>query len=44
MGGACSTNGEKRKACKLLVGKPEATRKTKTYVGDSITMDLVEVG
>jgi hypothetical protein len=33
MGGPCSTNGEKRKAYRLLVGKArgkEATRKTKT--------------
>jgi hypothetical protein len=26
MGGACSTNGEKRNAFRLLVGKPEGTR------------------
>jgi hypothetical protein len=32
MGGPCSTNGEKRNAYRLLVGKPEGetTRKTKT--------------
>jgi hypothetical protein len=33
MGGSCSTNGEKRNAYRILVGKPEAketTRKTKT--------------
>jgi Tfp pilus assembly protein FimT len=31
-GRECSTNGEKRNACKLLVGKPKRkrTRKTKT--------------
>jgi hypothetical protein len=23
MGGTCSTNGEKRNACRILVGKPE---------------------
>jgi hypothetical protein len=36
MGRACSTNGEKRKAYRILVGKPErkeTTRKIKTYVG-----------
>jgi hypothetical protein len=36
MGRACSTNGEKRNAYRLLVGKPlgflGATRKTKMYV------------
>jgi hypothetical protein len=26
MGGACSTNGEKRNANRLLVGKPEGRR------------------
>jgi hypothetical protein len=26
MGGSCITNGEKRKAYRLLVGKPEGTR------------------
>jgi hypothetical protein len=26
MGGACSTNGEKRNASRLLVGKPEGKR------------------
>jgi hypothetical protein len=26
MGGACSTNGEKRNAYRLLVGKPEGKR------------------
>jgi hypothetical protein len=26
MGGACSTNGEKSNACRLLVGKPEGRR------------------
>jgi hypothetical protein len=43
MGGACSTNGgEKRNACRLLVGKPEGTRPLgrprRRWV------DLVEVG
>jgi hypothetical protein len=26
MGRACSTNGETRNACRILVGKPEAKR------------------
>jgi hypothetical protein len=26
MGMACSTNGEKRDACRILVGKPEGKR------------------
>jgi hypothetical protein len=46
MGGACSTNGEKRKAYRLLVGKPEGRRplgKRRRWV-DNIRMDLVEVG
>jgi hypothetical protein len=35
MGGACRTNGEKRNAYRMLVGKPEVetTTKTKTEVG-----------
>jgi hypothetical protein len=47
MGGPCSTNGEKRNAYRLFVGKPEE----KTLLGrprrrwvDNIRMDLVEVG
>jgi hypothetical protein len=28
MGGACSMNGEKRNACKLLLGNPEGKRPT----------------
>jgi hypothetical protein len=39
--------GEKRNACRLLVGKPEGTRplgrRRRRWV-DNITMDLVEVG
>jgi len=45
--GACSTNGERRGACKVLVGKPEG----KIPLGrpwsrweDNIKMDLQEVG
>jgi hypothetical protein len=47
MGGACSTNGEKRNAYRLLLGKPEG----KTPLGgpwhrwvDNINMDLGEKG
>jgi hypothetical protein len=34
VGEICSTNGGKRNACRLLVGKPKGkrTRKTKTQV------------
>jgi hypothetical protein len=46
MGGACSTNGEKRNAYRLLVGKPEGRRLLGTprrrWV-DNIRMHLVEV-
>jgi hypothetical protein len=42
MGGACSTNGEKRKAYRLLVGKPEGTRPLGTPRRRWV--DLVEVG
>jgi hypothetical protein len=47
MGGACSTYGERRGACKVLVGKPEG----KTPLGrpkfrweDNFKMELREVG
>jgi hypothetical protein len=47
MGGACSTNGEKRSADRILVGKPEG----KTPLGrprdrweDNIRMYLREIG
>jgi hypothetical protein len=47
MGGACSTNGEKRNAYRLLVGKPERRRPLgrprRTWV-HNIRRDLVEVG
>jgi hypothetical protein len=47
MGGACSTNGEKRNAYKLLVRKPERNtplgRPRFRWV-DNIRMDLGEVG
>jgi hypothetical protein len=47
MGGACSTNGEKRNAYRLLVGKPEEKRPIRrqrcSWV-DNIRMDLGELG
>jgi hypothetical protein len=46
MGGACSTNGEKKKAYRLLVGKPEERRplgRPRRRWLDNIRMDLVEV-
>jgi hypothetical protein len=46
MGRACSTNGEKRDACRILVGKPEG----KSPLGrhrlrweDNIKMDFREI-
>jgi hypothetical protein len=47
MDGTCSTNGEKRDAYRLLVGKPEGKRplrKQRRRWADNIRMDLVEVG
>jgi hypothetical protein len=47
MGGACSTNGEKRNTYKLLVGKPEGRRplgRPRRRSVDNIRLDLVEVG
>jgi hypothetical protein len=47
MGGSCSTNGEKRNACRLLVGKPEGKRplgRPRRRWVDNIRMDLGEVG
>jgi hypothetical protein len=47
MGGPCSTNGEKRDAYRLLVGKPEGKgplgRPRRRWM-DNIRMDLGEVG
>jgi hypothetical protein len=46
MGGPCSTNGEKRNACRLLVGKPEGKRplgRLRRRWVDNIRMDLREV-
>jgi hypothetical protein len=44
MGGACSTNGEKRNAYRLLVGKPEGRRSLgipRRRWLDNIRMNLV---
>jgi hypothetical protein len=46
MGGACSSNGEKRNAYRLLVGKPEGKRplgRPSRRWEDNIRMDLGEV-
>ena len=47
MSGACSTYGERRVACKVLVGNPEGKRsfgKPRRRWEDKIKMDLQEVG
>jgi hypothetical protein len=47
MGGSCSTNGDKRNACRLLVGKPEGKRplgRPRRRWVDNIRMYLGEVG
>jgi hypothetical protein len=48
MGGPCSTNGEKRNAYRLLVGKPEGKRplgrQRRRWWVDNIRVDLGEVG
>jgi hypothetical protein len=47
MGGSCSTNGEKRNAYRLLVGKPEGKRplgRPRRMWVDNIRMHLGEVG
>jgi hypothetical protein len=47
MGGACRTNGEKRIAYRLVVGKPEGKRplgRRKHRWVDNIEMDLEEIG
>jgi hypothetical protein len=45
MGGACSTNGEKRNTYRLLVEKPEGWRPLETpRHRHNIRMDLLEVG
>jgi hypothetical protein len=47
MGRACSTNGEKRNACKIWMGKPEGKRpleRPRRRWEDNIRMDLREIG
>jgi hypothetical protein len=47
MGGPCNTNGEKRKAYRLLVRKPGGKRplgRPRRGWADNIRMDLGEVG
>jgi hypothetical protein len=47
MGEACSTNGEKRKAYRLIVGNPEGKRplgRPRWRCLDNIKMDLGEIG
>jgi hypothetical protein len=47
MGGACSTNGEKRNAFRILVGKPEGKRplrRPRHRWVDNIKIDLRKLG
>jgi hypothetical protein len=47
MGMACSTHGEKRNACRVLMGKPEGKRplgRPRCRQEDNIKMDLREIG
>jgi hypothetical protein len=47
MGWSCSMHGEKRKACRILVGKPEGKRplgRRRCRWEDNIKMDLREIG
>jgi hypothetical protein len=47
VGGACSPNGGKRNAFRLLVGKPEGKRplgRPRRRWVDNIKMDLLEIG
>jgi hypothetical protein len=47
MGRACSTNGEKRNAYRIFVGKPEGKRRlgsSRHRLVDNIEMDLRETG
>jgi hypothetical protein len=47
MGTACSTNGERRNAYRILVRKPEGKRslgRSRRRLPDSIKIDLREIG
>jgi hypothetical protein len=47
MGRACSTNGEKRNAYRILMGKPEGKRplgRPRHRWVDNVKMDLAEIG
>jgi hypothetical protein len=47
MGRACSTNGEKRNACRILVREPEGKRplgRPRCRWVDNIKLDLREIG
>jgi hypothetical protein len=47
MGGACSTHGEKRNVCRVLVGKPEGKRplgRFRCERKNNIKVDLREIG
>jgi hypothetical protein len=47
MGRACSTNGEKRNAYRIFLGKPDGKRplgRPRCRLVDNIKMDLREVG
>jgi hypothetical protein len=47
MAGACSTDGEERGVCRVLVGKPDGKRplgRHRHRWEDNIRMDLVGVG
>jgi hypothetical protein len=47
MGRACSTNGAKRNACRISVGKPEGKRtlgRPRYWWVDNIKTDLREIG
>jgi hypothetical protein len=46
MGKACSTNGEKRNAYRILMGKPEEKRKlgrTRSRWVDNVNLDLRKI-
>jgi hypothetical protein len=47
MGGACSTQGAKRNACRIFVGKPEGNRplgRPRRRWEDNIKTDVREIG